>query len=157
MGEDAATSVGPSFVPPALTEEERLELQEELVKVRQGSRVKGHVGVRTVNSNGASWLQVEDEIQTLSQVLAAKERRLADIKKKLGVTPLNELKQNISKTWQEVTASHAYVPCGADAKCARGKPPQDGGPISVVPLPVMSHILTNQQDFRQLVQIQQHT
>lgn len=55
-------------------------------------------------------LQVEDEIQTLSQVLAAKERRLADIKRKLGVTPLNELKQNISRTWQEVTASNAYVP-----------------------------------------------
>lgn len=55
-------------------------------------------------------VQVEDEIQTLSQVLAAKERRLADIKKKLGVTPLNEFKQNISRTWQEVTASNAYVP-----------------------------------------------
>lgn len=54
--------------------------------------------------------QVEDEIQTLSQVLAAKERRLADIKKKLGVTPLNEFKQNISRTWQEVTTSNAYVP-----------------------------------------------
>lgn len=55
-------------------------------------------------------LQVEDEIQTLSQVLAAKERRLADIKKTLGVTPLNEFKQNISKTWQDLTASNAYVP-----------------------------------------------
>lgn len=55
-------------------------------------------------------VQVEDEIQTLSQVLAAKERRLGDIKKKLGVTPLNEFKQNISRTWQEVTTSNAYVP-----------------------------------------------
>lgn len=60
-------------------------------------------------------VQVEDEIQTLSQVLAAKEGQLADIKRKLGVTPLNELKQNISRTWQEVTTSNAYVPecvCG---------------------------------------------
>ncbi|XP_075306356.1 tumor protein D52 isoform X2 [Odontesthes bonariensis] len=82
MGEDAVTSVGPSS-PPAMTEEERQELQEELAKV-------------------------EDEIQTLSQVLAAKEKQLADIKRKLGITPLNELKQNITKTWQEVTTSSAY-------------------------------------------------
>uniref|UniRef100_UPI0037E98F9E tumor protein D52 isoform X1 n=2 Tax=Semicossyphus pulcher TaxID=241346 RepID=UPI0037E98F9E len=86
VGEDAVTSVGPSPPPPpppAMTEEERQELQEELFKV-------------------------EDEIQTLSQVLAAKEKQLADIKRKLGITPLNELKQNISKTWQEVTGSTAY-------------------------------------------------
>ncbi|XP_070702338.1 tumor protein D52 isoform X2 [Pempheris klunzingeri] len=83
MGEDAVTAVVPSPPPPAMTEEERQELQEELVKV-------------------------EDEIQTLSQVLAAKERQLADIKRKLGITPLNELKQNITKTWQEVTTSTAY-------------------------------------------------
>ncbi|XP_069372969.1 tumor protein D52 isoform X2 [Paralichthys olivaceus] len=83
VGEDAVTSVGPAPPPPALTEEERQELQEELVKV-------------------------EDEIQTLSQVLAAKERQLADLKRKLGITTLNELKQNITKTWQEVTTSNAY-------------------------------------------------
>ncbi|XP_062291344.1 tumor protein D52 isoform X1 [Scomber scombrus] len=83
LGEDAVTSVNPSPPPSTLTEEERQELQEELFKV-------------------------EDEIQTLSQVLAAKERQLADIKRKLGITPLNELKQNITKTWQEVTTSTAY-------------------------------------------------
>ncbi|KAM6974510.1 tumor protein D52 isoform 3-T3 [Tautogolabrus adspersus] len=83
VGEDAVTSVPSSPPPPTMTEEERQELQEELVKV-------------------------EDEIQTLSQVLAAKEKQLADIKRKLGITPLNELKQNISKTWQEVTGSTAY-------------------------------------------------
>ncbi|XP_051811884.1 tumor protein D52 isoform X1 [Acanthochromis polyacanthus] len=83
VGEDAVTAVGPSPPPPAMTEEERQELQEELAKV-------------------------EDEIQTLTQVLAAKEKQLADIKRKLGITPLNELKQNISKTWQEVTTSTAY-------------------------------------------------
>lgn len=37
MGEDAVTSVSPSFAPPTLTEEERQELQEELVKVRRGN------------------------------------------------------------------------------------------------------------------------
>ncbi|XP_013861313.1 tumor protein D52 isoform X2 [Austrofundulus limnaeus] len=82
FGEDAATSVDPSL-PPAMTEEERQELQEDLIKI-------------------------EEEIQTLSQVLAAKERRVADIKRKLGISPLNELKQNITKTWQEVTTSTAY-------------------------------------------------
>ncbi|KAK5855062.1 hypothetical protein PBY51_005201 [Eleginops maclovinus] len=83
VGEDAVTSVGPSSPPPTMTEEEQQELQEELVKV-------------------------EDEIQTLSQVLAAKEKQLADIKRQLGLTPLNELKQNFTKTWQEVTTSTAY-------------------------------------------------
>ncbi|XP_033492988.2 tumor protein D52 isoform X1 [Epinephelus lanceolatus] len=83
VGEDAVTSVAPSSPPPAMTEEERQELQEELVKV-------------------------EDEILTLSQVLAAKEKQLADIKRKLGITSLNELKQNITKTWQDVTTSNAY-------------------------------------------------
>ncbi|KAM3596918.1 uncharacterized protein V6R79_022882 [Siganus canaliculatus] len=83
MGQEAVTYSGPPAPPPVLTEEERHELHEELVKV-------------------------EDEIQTLSQVLAAKERQLADIKRKLGVTPLNEFKQNITKTWQEVTTSNAY-------------------------------------------------
>ncbi|XP_029370361.1 tumor protein D52 [Echeneis naucrates] len=82
-GEDAVMSVAPSSAPPTLTEEERHELQEELVKV-------------------------EDEIRTLTQVLAAKEKQLADIKRKLGISPLNELKQNITKTWQEVTTSTAY-------------------------------------------------
>uniref|UniRef100_A0A672Y6V2 Tumor protein D52 n=1 Tax=Sphaeramia orbicularis TaxID=375764 RepID=A0A672Y6V2_9TELE len=84
VGEDAVTSVAPSSPsPPAMTEEERLELQQELAKV-------------------------EDEIQTLTQVLSAKEKQVADIKRKLGITPLNELKQNISKTWQGVTTSNAY-------------------------------------------------
>ncbi|KAM8841203.1 tumor protein D52 isoform 2-T2 [Spinachia spinachia] len=83
VGEDAATSVGAAPLPPAMTQEEQQELQEKLVKV-------------------------EDEILTLSQVLAAKEKQLADIKRKLGITPLNELKQNFTKTWQEVTTSTAY-------------------------------------------------
>ncbi|XP_031709833.1 tumor protein D52 isoform X1 [Anarrhichthys ocellatus] len=83
VGEDAVTSVGPPPPPPAMTEEEHQELQEELFKV-------------------------EDEILTLSQVLAAKEKQLADIKGKLGITPLNELKQNFTKTWQDVTTSTVY-------------------------------------------------
>ncbi|KAB0359426.1 hypothetical protein FD755_016870 [Muntiacus reevesi] len=52
--------------------------------------------------------KVEEEIQTLSQVLAAKEKHLAEIKRKLGINSLQELKQNIAKGWQDVTATSAY-------------------------------------------------
>nr|XP_029505137.1 tumor protein D52-like isoform X4 [Oncorhynchus nerka] len=83
LGEDAVTSVTVSPAIPTLTEEEQEELRGEL-------------------------LRVEDEILTLSQVLATKENQLADIKRKLGITPLNEIKQNLSKSWHEVTTSTAY-------------------------------------------------
>ncbi|RXN22278.1 tumor D52-like isoform X3 [Labeo rohita] len=82
VGEDAVNAV-PSSPSMALTEEEQTELQSELAKV-------------------------EDEIQTLSQVLVAKEKQVAEIKRKLGITPLNEFKQNLSKGWHEVTTSTAY-------------------------------------------------
>uniref|UniRef100_A0A8C5VPG5 Tumor protein D52 n=1 Tax=Microcebus murinus TaxID=30608 RepID=A0A8C5VPG5_MICMU len=52
--------------------------------------------------------ELEEEIQTLSQVLAAKEKHLAEIKRKLGISSLQELKQNIAKGWQDVTATSAY-------------------------------------------------
>lgn len=85
VGEDAVDTVNAEPCSPcmALTEEEQAELHSELAKV-------------------------EDEIQTLSQVLAAKEKQVADIKRKLGITPLNEFKQNLSKGWHEVTTSTAY-------------------------------------------------
>ncbi|XP_069813537.1 tumor protein D52 isoform X1 [Dendropsophus ebraccatus] len=77
-GEDAAATV-----TDTLSEEEQEHLRKELEKV-------------------------EEEIQTLSQVLAAKERHLAEIKRKLGVTPLAELKQNISKGFQDVASTNMY-------------------------------------------------
>ncbi|XP_035499757.2 tpd52 like 2b isoform X9 [Scophthalmus maximus] len=70
-------------LPPGLTEEEAEELHIELTKV-------------------------EEEINTLRQVLSAKERHAAELKRKLGLSPLNELKQNISKGWQDVQTSNAY-------------------------------------------------
>ncbi|KAK9957435.1 hypothetical protein ABG768_011682 [Culter alburnus] len=82
VGEDAVDAV-PCSPCMALTEKEQAELCSELAKV-------------------------EDEIQTLSQVLAAKEKQVAEIKRKLGITPLNEFKQNLTKGWQEVTTSTAY-------------------------------------------------
>ncbi|XP_038577655.1 tpd52 like 2b isoform X3 [Micropterus salmoides] len=71
-------------LPPGLTEEEAEELRTELTKV-------------------------EEEINTLRQVLSAKERHSAELKRKLGLNPLNELKQNLTKSWQDVQTSNAYV------------------------------------------------
>ncbi|KAM4738185.1 tpd52 like 2b isoform 3-T3 [Anableps anableps] len=70
-------------LPPGLTEEEAEELRIELTKV-------------------------EEEINTLRQVLSAKERHASELKRKLGLSPLNELKQNITKSWQDVQTSQAY-------------------------------------------------
>ncbi|XP_077443815.1 tumor protein D53 isoform X3 [Stigmatopora argus] len=68
---------------PILTEEEREEIQQELAKL-------------------------EDEISTLKQVLASKEKRHTEIKHKLGVTPLGELRNNLSRGWQDMQSSVAY-------------------------------------------------
>ncbi|XP_041713154.1 tumor protein D54 isoform X9 [Coregonus clupeaformis] len=82
--EGGAMGVGSvNTLPPGLTEEEAEELRSELVKV-------------------------EEEINTLRQVLLAKEKHSADLKRKLGLSPLNELKQNLTKGWQDVQTSNAY-------------------------------------------------
>ncbi|XP_014002923.1 tumor protein D54 isoform X26 [Salmo salar] len=82
--EGGATGVAAvNTLPPGLTEEEAEELYSELGKV-------------------------EEEINTLRQVLLAKERHSADLKRKLGLSPLNELKQNLTKGWQDVQTSNAY-------------------------------------------------
>ncbi|KAM4042511.1 tumor protein D53 isoform 1-T1 [Anomaloglossus baeobatrachus] len=65
-----------------ISEEEKEELKNELVKL-------------------------EDEIVTLRQVLAAKEKHLAEIKHKLGVSMMNELKQNFSRSWHDVQTHSA--------------------------------------------------
>ncbi|KAJ8360907.1 hypothetical protein SKAU_G00174320 [Synaphobranchus kaupii] len=66
-----------------LTEEEKDELKLELSKV-------------------------EEEILTLRQVLLAKEHHAGELKRRLGLTPLSEFRQNISKGWQDVQTSNAY-------------------------------------------------
>ncbi|XP_058640032.1 tpd52 like 2a isoform X3 [Onychostoma macrolepis] len=71
-------------LPPGLTEEEAEEIQVELTKV-------------------------EDEIQTLRQVLMAKERHATELKRRLGIGPLSEIKQNFTKGWHEVQCSNAYM------------------------------------------------
>ncbi|KAM6929464.1 tpd52 like 2b isoform 3-T3 [Lycodopsis pacificus] len=75
-------------LPPGLTEEEAEELRTELTKV-------------------------EEEINTLRQVLSAKERHAAELKRKLGFSPLNELRQNFTKGWQDVQTSNAYLSASA--------------------------------------------
>ncbi|KAJ4934468.1 hypothetical protein JOQ06_007261 [Pogonophryne albipinna] len=81
-----ANSLNP--LPPGLTEEEAEELRTELAKV-------------------------EEEINTLRQVLSAKERHAQELKRKLGLSPLNELKQNITKSWADVQTSNAYLSASA--------------------------------------------
>ncbi|XP_026868626.2 tpd52 like 2a isoform X3 [Electrophorus electricus] len=73
---------------PGMTEEETLEVQLELIKI-------------------------EDEILTLRQVLNAKERHAADLRRRLGINPLSEFKQNITKGWQDVQSSNAYLTASA--------------------------------------------
>ncbi|XP_049612654.1 tumor protein D53 isoform X1 [Syngnathus scovelli] len=66
-----------------MTEEEREEIQLELAKL-------------------------EDEISTLKQVLASKEKRHTELKHKLGITPLSELRSNLSRGWTDMQSSTAY-------------------------------------------------
>ncbi|XP_054618415.1 tumor protein D53 isoform X9 [Dunckerocampus dactyliophorus] len=66
-----------------LTEEERDEIQRELAKL-------------------------EEEISTLRQVLASKEKQHAELKHKLGITPLSEIRNNFTRGWQDVQSSTAY-------------------------------------------------
>ncbi|XP_042568867.1 tpd52 like 2b isoform X9 [Cyprinus carpio] len=86
--ETGAAAVSPGTLPPGLTEEEAEELRLELTKV-------------------------EEEIHTLRQVLSAKERHASELKRKLGLSPLTEFKQNITKSWQDVQTSNAYLSASA--------------------------------------------
>ncbi|XP_040904782.1 tumor protein D54-like isoform X2 [Toxotes jaculatrix] len=57
--------------------------------------------------------KTEDEIQTLRQVLLAKEQYATDIRRQLGMSPLSNIKQNLSKGWQEVQTSAPYLTASA--------------------------------------------
>ncbi|KAK9531709.1 hypothetical protein VZT92_011116 [Zoarces viviparus] len=67
----------------SLTEEEREEIQQELAKL-------------------------EEEIGTLKQVLTSKEKQHAELKQKLGMSSLNELRNNLSRGWHDVQTTTAY-------------------------------------------------
>ncbi|XP_059212156.1 tumor protein D53 isoform X1 [Centropristis striata] len=66
-----------------MTEEEREEIQQELTKL-------------------------EEEISTLKQVLSSKEKQHAELKQKLGMSSLNDLKNNFSRGWHDMQSSTAY-------------------------------------------------
>ncbi|XP_056150419.1 tumor protein D53 isoform X2 [Lampris incognitus] len=66
-----------------LTEEEREEIQQELARL-------------------------EEEISTLKQVLSSKERQHLELKQKLGITPLGELRSNFTRGWHDMQSSTAY-------------------------------------------------
>ncbi|XP_008301722.1 tumor protein D53 homolog [Stegastes partitus] len=68
---------------PMMTEEEREEIQQELAKL-------------------------EEEINTLKQVLTSKERQHAELKQKLGLGPLSEFRTNFSRGWHDMQTSTAY-------------------------------------------------
>ncbi|XP_041860084.1 tumor protein D54-like isoform X2 [Melanotaenia boesemani] len=57
--------------------------------------------------------KTEDEIQTLRQVLLDKEKYAADIRRQLGMSPLSNIKENLSKGWQEVQTSAPYLSASA--------------------------------------------
>ncbi|XP_067881440.1 tumor protein D53 isoform X1 [Heterodontus francisci] len=57
---------------------------------------------------GVELAKLEDEISTLRQVLIAKEKHLVEIKQKMGITPLNEIKHNLSKSWHDMQTSVIY-------------------------------------------------
>ncbi|KAL1020968.1 hypothetical protein UPYG_G00007020 [Umbra pygmaea] len=57
--------------------------------------------------------KTEDEIQTLQQVLLSKEKYAMDIRRQLGMGPFTEIKQNMSKGWQEVQTSKVYLTASA--------------------------------------------
>uniref|UniRef100_A0A4W2EBY5 TPD52 like 2 n=1 Tax=Bos indicus x Bos taurus TaxID=30522 RepID=A0A4W2EBY5_BOBOX len=57
----------------------------------------------------AELAKVEEEIVTLRQVLAAKERHCGELKRKLGLSTLEGLKQNLSRSWHDMQVSNAYM------------------------------------------------
>ncbi|XP_028858015.1 tumor protein D53 isoform X9 [Denticeps clupeoides] len=67
----------------SITDEEREEMNNELIKL-------------------------EEEIVTLKQVLASKEKQHAELKQKLGITALSELRHNFSRSWYDMQTSTAY-------------------------------------------------
>ncbi|KAF7667777.1 hypothetical protein LDENG_00048530 [Lucifuga dentata] len=67
----------------AMTEEEREQIQQEMAKL-------------------------EEEISTLKQVLSSKEKQYSELKDKLGISPLSDLRNNFSRSWQDMQSSTAY-------------------------------------------------
>ncbi|CAI2733301.1 unnamed protein product [Schistosoma spindalis] len=65
--------------------------------------------------------QVEDEIQTLRQVLLSKFRRQQFLKRQLGITPIEELKSEVKQGLDTLRTSDAYLKTSAVVKTAKDK------------------------------------
>nr|KAF6472769.1 TPD52 like 2 [Molossus molossus] len=59
----------------------------------------------------AELTKVEEEIVTLRQVLAAKERHCGELRRKLGLSALEGLKQNLSRSWHDGRERLRGQPC----------------------------------------------
>ncbi|KAJ8016817.1 hypothetical protein DPEC_G00011290 [Dallia pectoralis] len=57
--------------------------------------------------------KTEDEILTLRQVLVSKEKYAMDVRRQLGMGPFSDIKQNMSKGWQDVQTSNVYLTASA--------------------------------------------
>uniref|UniRef100_A0A672IK65 Tpd52 like 2a n=1 Tax=Salarias fasciatus TaxID=181472 RepID=A0A672IK65_SALFA len=57
--------------------------------------------------------KIEDEIHTLRQALLTKERYASEIRRQLGLGPLGNIKQNLTKGWQDVQTSAPYLTAAA--------------------------------------------
>jgi len=84
---DVDGSQNDHFDNAPLSEEEREQLQQELKKT-------------------------EDEISTLRQVLVARLKHSDDLKRKLGITPWVEVRQDLSQSFKAVKESSAYQKTG---------------------------------------------
>ncbi|XP_041361466.1 tumor protein D52-like isoform X3 [Gigantopelta aegis] len=76
--------------PPNMTPEEALEYENQMLKWRE------------------ELLKVEQEISTLRQVLGAKVRTATELKRKLGITPFQELKSDLQTGIQQLKSSDSY-------------------------------------------------
>ncbi|EFO89729.1 hypothetical protein CRE_07415 [Caenorhabditis remanei] len=52
--------------------------------------------------------KTEEEISTLKQVLAARQKHSAELKRKLGLTPFSELSQDLNRSLKTVTETEAF-------------------------------------------------
>jgi len=86
----------PVFADPVAQAQQQKEWQEELVKV-------------------------EGEILTLRQVLTAKVRQAQELKRKIGITPMQEFKQDIQAGFQQLRESGTYQKTSTVMKSASEK------------------------------------
>lgn len=66
------------------------------------------------------FVQLEYEIETLRTVLIVKNNQAAELKRRLGITPMTEMKQDLQQGIQTIKESDACVPCVAECVLCGG-------------------------------------